>query len=554
MSYDDFMDYLWFGRPEDYVRLDFPAPGRRDDCIIICREDLASLAEKAFSEIAFRLPRAQAEKIAVIARDAAATPTERFIATSLLQNAAVAAEGIFPLCQDTGSALVYGWRGERVETNGSLGKPGGDAAGDSIGRDAPAENGDRHSLAAGIGRAYAVNRLRASQLRPLDVLAEKNTNNNLPAGIDIRTVPGRAYHLLFCAKGGGSTGKTSLTMESPSLLEPTRLKKLLSSRISALGASGCPPYTISAVMGGTSPSQTLYALELATCGLLDRLPADGEGAAIRSVEWENTMLDLAKGCGVGLQWGGSHLALDARFVRLSRHAANLPVALGVSCAAHRKALAFVDERGWFLERLEDDPARLLSPDEAILPGAVPVDFDDPQDEWLEKLRSLSAGATLLLSGTVTLARDAAHARLLSLIERGEPLPSSVLGHPIFYAGPTEAKDGQATGSIGPTTAKRMDFYMEPFLSRGAGLVTIGKGERGTNAAEAISRFRGVYLAAIGGTAALNARKHVAASVIEDYADLGMEAIRHVRLVGLPAIVAIDARGASIYCGQGHAKP
>jgi len=549
MSYEDFIDYLWFGRPEDYVRLDFPAPERRDGSVIVCRRDLSSLAERAFSEIAFRLPRAQAEKIAAIAGDATAAPTERFIATSLLQNAAVAAEGIFPLCQDTGSALVYGWRGEYVETRGWQ----GEADRGEPGNGAEAE-GDRRSLAAGAGRAYAANRLRASQLRPLDVLHEKNTNNNLPAGIDIRTVPGRAYHLLFCAKGGGSTGKTTLTMESPALLEPTRLKQLLSSRISALGASGCPPYTISAVMGGTSPSQTLYALELATYGLLDRLPADGQGAAIRSVDWENIMFDLAKDCGIGLQWGGSHMALDARFVRLSRHAANLPVALGVSCAAHRKALAYVDERGWFLERLEDDPARLLPPGTAILPGAVPIDFDGPPEEWLEKLRSLPAGATLLLSGTVTLARDAAHARLLSLIGRGEPLPRSVRGHPIFYAGPTEAKDGQATGSIGPTTAKRMDFYMEPLLSKGVGLVTIGKGERGRDATDAISRFGAVYLAAIGGTAALNARNHVATSAIEDYADLGMEAIRHVRLVGLPAIVAIDARGTSIYCGQGHAKP
>ncbi|MCE5256773.1 MAG: fumarate hydratase C-terminal domain-containing protein, partial [Spirochaetaceae bacterium] len=520
------------------------------------RRYLASLAEMAFSRIAFHLPRSHAQKIAAIAGDASASPTERFLAASLLQNAAIAAEGIFPLCQDTGSALVYGWKGERCESRDSAafaGSPSCAGGASPIGDDAL-------SLAQGIDHAYAKRRLRASQLRPLDVIAEQNTRDNLPAGIDIRAVSGNVYHLLFCAKGGGSTGKTTLTMESPSLLLPDRLKALLSRRISDLGTSGCPPYTISAVIGGVTPSQALYALELANFGLLDHLPespaplaspGSKSSIALRSREWEGIMMRLATDSGIGLQWGGSHMALDTRFVRLSRHAANLPVAIGVSCVAHRKALALINEHGWFLERLEDDPAKLLPAEMPVLPDAVPVNFDLPMREWLGRLRSMPAGTKLLLSGIVTLARDAAHARLQARLERGEPLPSSVVEHPIFYAGPTEPADGQVTGSIGPTTAKRMDSYMEPFMRQGAGLVTIGKGERSQSAASVIAQFGGIYLAAIGGTAAMNARNHVKESRIEDYADLGMEAIRSVRLTDLPAIVAIDASGSSIYCKSKH---
>lgn len=545
----DFLDELSFGSTDsdEFIKLDIPVPQVKNNRLIIQREDLEKLASIAFSEIAFKFPTSHCQKISAIALDSKTSPLERFVATSFLQNAAIAAQGVFPLCQDTGSALVYGWRGESVE---------------SVLEGSPFPD-DRAALSHGIGRAYTENALRASQLCPVDVFSEKNSGNNLPASIDIRTVSGNAFRFLFAAKGGGSTSKTTLTMEPPAILAPERLRMLLAQRIAALGASGCPPYTITTVVGGVTPSQALYALELASYGLLDALPDLSEASmhsepALRVREWEAILMELASQSGIGAQWGGSHLALDTKFIRLSRHSANLPVAMGVSCVAHRKALALVDERGWFLEKLEDDPARFLSPDAPMLDApmlsdAAAIDFDEAPSKWLDKLRALPAGSTVLLSGTVALARDSAHERILALLEQGKPAPDSLQNRPIFYAGPTEPKEGFASGAIGPTSAKRMDFYMEPFLSKGLGLVTIGKGERGKGAADAIRRFGGVYLAAIGGVAALNARHHVTESVVKDYADLGMEAIRHIRLVDLPAIVAIDAHGMSIYCGQDYGR-
>ncbi len=545
----DFLDELSFGSNDsgDFIKLDMSAPQVENNRLIIQREDLEKLAYIAFSEIAFKFPSSHCQRISAIALDSRTSPLERFVAASFLQNAAIATEGIFPLCQDTGSALVYGWRGEAVE---------------SAQRHSPFSD-DRAALSHGIGRAYTENVLRASQLCPTDVFSEKNSGNNLPASIDVRTVSGRAFRFLFAAKGGGSTSKTTLTMESPAILAPERLRVLLAQRIAALGASGCPPYTITTVLGGVAPSQALYALELASYGLLDALPGSSESdsseasehpkPALRARDWEAVLMELASQSGIGAQWGGSHLALETKFIRLSRHSANLPLALGVSCVAHRKALAFVDERGWFLEKLEDDPARFLPPAAPVLSDAIAIDFDEAPSKWLTELRALPAGSTVLLSGTVALARDRAHARILALLEQGEPAPDSLQNRPIFYAGPTEPKEGFVSGAIGPTSAKRMDFYMELFLSKGLGLVTIGKGERGKGAVDAIRNFGGVYLAAIGGVAALNARHHVTESVVKDYADLGMEAIRHVRLVDLPAIIAIDAHGTSIYFGQDYGR-
>lgn len=541
----DFLDELSFTSIDsgEFIKLDMSVPQVKNNRLVIQREDLEKLAYTAFSEIAFKFPTSHCQKISAIALDPKTSPLERFVATSFLQNATIAAEGIFPLCQDTGSALVYGWRGESVES-ALEGSPFPD---------------DRAALSHGIGRAYTENALRASQLCPMDVFSEKNSGNNLPASIDVRTVSGSTFRFLFAAKGGGSTSKTTLTMEPPSILAPERLRMHLAQRIAALGASGCPPYTITTVLGGVAPSQALYALELASYGLLDALPDRSEASmysepALRVREWEAILMELASQSGIGAQWGGSHLALDTKFIRLSRHSANLPVAMGVSCVAHRKSLAFVDKQGWFLEKLEEDPARFLPQDAPMLSDATAIDFDEAPSKWLDKLRALPAGSTVLLSGTVALARDSAHARILALLEQGEPAPDSLQNRPIFYAGPTEPKAGFASGAIGPTSAKRMDFYMEPFLSKGLGLVTIGKGERGKGAVDAIRRFGGVYLAAIGGVAALNARHHVTESVVKDYADLGMEAIRHVRLADLPAIIAIDAHGTSIYCGQDYGRP
>jgi fumarate hydratase class I len=289
-------------------------------------------------------------------------------------------------------------------------------------------------------------------------------------------------------------------------------------------------------------------MELAAFGLLDGLPgtAEADGSPLRSAEWEDIVAKIAAESGTGAQWGGRHLALETRFIRLSRHAANLPLAIGVSCSAHRKARAFVDDSGWHIEKMEDDPGRLLPRESAVLPDAVEVDLDAPAREWMEKLRRLEAGAAVSLSGTVTVARDLAHARVAAQLRDGQPMPTYFTDHPIFYAGPTDPAPGAVTGSFGPTTASRMDSYLEPFMKRGASLVTIAKGARGKEAAAAIAGAKGIYLACVGGAAAIMARDHVVESRIIDHADLGMEAIRAVRLKNLPALVVIDARGTNFY--------
>ena len=530
MSHADVNALLDFGGRELYRKLDFQPPRRLPGRLLIEADGLSALSELAFSEMAFKFPKGHLEHLAAILVDAESSANDKFVAEMLLRNAAVAAEGVLPSCQDTGTALIYGWKGAGIET----------------GRGEGAD--DASALARGAAKAYSARRLRASQLGPESVLTETNTKDNLPALTDLRAVAGSQYRFLFAAKGGGSTSRTSLSMESPSILKRETLEAILASRIKALGASGCPPYTIAVAMGGASPSQTLYALELAAYGLLDGLPSKGsaDGTPLRSREWEETAARLAADTGIGAQWGGSRFALETRFIRLSRHAANLPLAVGVSCSAHRKARAIVDESGWYIEKMEEDPGRLLPPACAILPDAVEIDLDAPAAEWLETLRGLPAGRGVTLSGTVTVARDKAHARIEAMLKDGKPIPSYFSDHPVFYAGPTDPAPGAATGAFGPTTASRMDSYLEPFLKQGASLVTIAKGGRGKAAVEALAAAGGVYLACIGGAAALTAREHVLESRVIDHADLGMEAVRLVRLRRLPALVVIDARGRNFY--------
>lgn len=536
MSHSDLSRFLDFGSADLYKKLDLPPPHWDSGRLIVDSESLAALSRTAFSEIAFKYPRGHLELLAAILKDEEASPNEKFVVEMLLRNAAIAAESLLPMCQDTGTALIYGWKGGGIEMSPS------DASDDA------ADDDDAATLARGAAEAYAERRLRKSQQGPESVLAERNTKDNLPALVDLRAVPGSAYRFLFAAKGGGSTSRTSLSMESPAILRREALEAVLTARIKALGASACPPYTIAAVLGGSSGSQALYAMELAAFGLLDGLPgsAEADGSPLRSAEWEEIVAKIAAESGTGAQWGGRHLALETRFIRLSRHAANLPLAIGVSCSAHRKARAFVDESGWHIEKMEDDPGRLLPRESAVLPNAVEVDLDAPAGEWMEKLRQLDAGTAVSLSGTVTVARDLAHARVAALLRDGQSMPAYFTDHPIFYAGPTDPAPGAVTGSFGPTTASRMDSYLEPFMKRGASLVTIAKGARGKEAAAAIAGANGIYLACVGGAAAIMARDHVVESRIIDHADLGMEAVRAVRLKNLPALVVIDARGANFY--------
>ena len=533
MSQADLTRYLDFGDEGLYTKLPILVPKRISDRLLIDAANLEELSRIVFSEIAFKFPRGHLERLALILGSPDASPNEKFVAETLLRNAAVAAEGLLPICQDTGSALIYGWKGSKIS---------------SLSGDGTHDADDAASLAGGAAKAYSEKYLRKSQLGPDSVLSERNTKDNLPAMVDIRAVPGADYRFLFAAKGGGSTSRTSLSMESPSILREEVLEKVLASRIKSLGASGCPPYTIAIALGGTSPSQTLYALELAAYGLLDKIAgsAEADGTPLRSAEWEEKVAALAAGTGIGAQWGGRHLALETRFIRLSRHAANLPLAIGISCSAHRKARAIVNESGWFMEKMEDDPGRLLPSTLPVFPEAIDIDLDAPMSVWLEALRKLPAGSGVTLSGTVAVARDAAHARIAAALRDGKQVPAYFTEHPIFYAGPTDPAPGQATGSFGPTTASRMDSYLEPFMKQGASLVTIAKGGRGKAATAAIAAAGGVYLACIGGAAAITARDHVVESRIIDHADLGMEAVRLVRLKKLPALIIIDAQGSNFY--------
>jgi len=553
---------LDFGPSSAYRRLDLPPPepfaaqrrgGAGESLLYVEEASLAALAREAFEEIAFRLPTEQLEGFAAVLRDPEASSAERFVAASLVRNAAVAAEGVLPLCQDTGSAVAYAWKGAGIASSGR----------------------DEEALAAGAAEAYGARRLRASVLAPTGFLSERNTGSNLPALVDIRQAAGNEYRLCFAAKGGGSQNRTSLSMESPALLSEEALEKKLAALVAALGASGCPPYRISLVLGGRSPDEALYALALAGLGLLDGLPgtpdasladagaggADlrggpgagrgegrprGLGLPLRDRGWEDRITRLAAATGVGAQFGGSRLALDARAVRLPRHAASLPLAFGVACAAHRRARAVVRADGFFLERMEADPARFLPRELPLFEGAARVDLDRPLGELAALLGSMRPGAPLLLSGTVVTARDAAHARFRALLAEGLPLPGYLLRHPVFYAGPTEAAPGEASGSFGPTTAGRMDSYLDALMERGASLVTIAKGGRSPAAAGAIGRRGGAYLAVIGGAAALAARESVVSSEVIDHADLGMEAVRRVVLKDLPAILAVDGSGRDFY--------
>jgi fumarate hydratase, class I len=519
-------DELDFGESGDYEALDISPPqAEGGGRIRVEAGALETLARRAFSDIAFKLPMEQARAFGEIARGGG-SEADRFVACELLRNAAIAAEGVYPLCQDTGTAVVFGWKGALVDTDGL----------------------DARALERGAAAAYAERNLRKSQMAPTLFLEERNTGDNMPLLADIRAARGGEYRLCFSAKGGGSANRTSLSMESPALLEGAALESRIKERISSLGASGCPPYRLALVLGGQGPDESLRALALASLGLLDSLPrgAAGEGESLRDPEWEEKMLALARATGVGAQFGGQNLALSARAIRLPRHAASLPLAMGVACAAHRRARAIVDGRGFFLERLEADPGRFLPADESLLPNARRVDLDRPQRELARELGGLEPGSFLLLSGTVVTARDKAHARFRALLEAGAELPPYLYDHPVFYAGPTEAAPGNASGSFGPTTSGRMDSFMESLVSRGASLVSIAKGGRSRDAAEAIGAGGGAYLACIGGAAALAGREHLLSSEVIDYPELGMEAVRRVVLRELPAMLVVDGRGRDFY--------
>ncbi|MDR2429299.1 MAG: fumarate hydratase [Puniceicoccales bacterium] len=490
-------------------------------------EGLALLADQAFHDIAFYLRPAHLAQVAAIFGDAEASANDRAVALAMLRNAEVSAHGVLPFCQDTGTATVVGRKGHQVWTGG----------------------GDAEALSLGVYRAYTQNALRYSQTAPLDMYVEKNTGTNLPAQIDLyATDDGAAYKFLFVAKGGGSANKSYLFQETKALLNPAALERFLVEKMRTLGTAACPPYHLAVVVGGTSAEATMKTLKMASAKYYDALPTTGNehGRAFRDVGLEARLHEAARGLGLGAQFGGRWFTLDVRVVRLPRHGASCPVGMGVSCSADRNCKAKITPEGIFIEQLETNPARFI-PEEyrdgaAIQGEVVRVDLDQPMARILAQLEPHPIATRLALNGTIIVARDIAHAKLKERLDAGRGLPEYLKAHPVYYAGPAKTPAGYASGSFGPTTAGRMDGYVDAFQAQGASLVMIAKGNRSAQVTEACKRHGGYYLGSIGGPAAILAKENIRKVELLEYPELGMEAIWKIDVVDFPAFILVDGKG------------
>lgn len=487
---------------------------------------LSQMASEAFHDLSFYLRPDHLDEWAEIAADQGANNNERFVCSALIKNAIIAAEGFLPLCQDTGTATVFAWRGEHILTGGD----------------------DDALLSQGVARAWAENNLRYSQVAATDMFTEVNTGNNLPAQIDIAFAPGEEYHFMFMAKGGGSANKTVLHQGSRALLNENSFAEFLRDKISGLGVAACPPYTLVVVVGGTSPENNLKTMKLASTGWYDNLPTegDGKGGAFRDRSWEKRALEIAAATGWGAQFGGTHMAIEARVIRLPRHAGSCPISIGVSCSAHRNMLGKITAEGAFLEVLDTNPARLLAKSSVEALPATAVDLDRPMPEILQQLSALPSGSLVMLNGTMVVARDMAHARIFEMVQAGQPMPEYFKNHPVYYAGPARTPAGYAIGSFGPTTAQRMDEYMEFFMSRGASLVSLAKGNRAESVVQSCAKYGGFYLGTIGGAAALIARENIISSEVIDFPEFGMEAVHRIKVKNMPAFIIYDRKGDRLY--------
>ena len=499
-------------------------------------EGLAQLATAAFDDVAHLLRPGHLAQLRTILDDPEASANDRFVALELLTNANIAAGRVLPGCQDTGTAIVIGHKGENVWTGG----------------------GDAEALSRGIFTAYQQRNLRYSQLAPLDMYREKNTGTNLPAQIEIYAEPGDEYHLLFLAKGGGSANKTFLYQETKALLNPDSLLRFVAEKIRTLGTSACPPYHLALVVGGLSAEFTLKTVKLASARYLDSLPTSGNdgGRAFRDPALEAQVLRLCNETGIGAQFGGKYFAHDVRVIRLPRHGASCPVGLGVSCSADRQILAKITQDGIFLEQLEENPARYL-PDvdaNALAGDVVRVDLRRPMREILAQLSRYPVATRLSLSGPLIVARDIAHAKLKERLDAGEDLPQYLKDHMIYYAGPAKRPEGRASGSFGPTTAGRMDSYVDLFQSRGGSLVMLAKGNRSKPVREACAKHGGFYLGSIGGPAARLADHSIRRVEVQEYEELGMEAIWRIEVEDFPAFIVIDDKGNDFYASLLEKRP
>jgi len=490
----------------------------------IAPKALTLLAQQAFTEVSHLLRPGHLAQLRAILDDPEASENDRFVAYDLLKNANIAAGGVLPMCQDTGTAIVMAKKGQRVWTGG----------------------GDAEALSRGIFGSFTEGNLRYSQLAPLEMFQEANTRNNLPAQIDIFATGGDTYDFLFIAKGGGSANKTFLYQGTPALLNPEGLLAFLDEKIKTLGTAACPPYHLAVVIGGTSAELTLKTVKLASCRYLDGLPEHGNalGQAFRDRAMEQEIHRLTRATGIGAQFGGKYFCHDVRVIRLPRHGASLPIGIGVSCSADRQVLGRIDARGVFLEQLETNPARFL-PDltEADFAGeVVEIDLSRPMPEILAELGRHPVKTRLTLSGPMIVARDAAHARLKTRLDAGEDLPGYFKDHPVYYAGPAKTPAGYASGSFGPTTAGRMDSFVDQFQSHGGSMVMLAKGNRSRQVIEACKKHGGFYLGSIGGPGARLAQDCIRKVEVVEYPELGMEAIWRIEVENFPAFIVTDDKG------------
>ena len=487
---------------------------------------LRELAEKAFHDVEFYLRSSHLNTWAEILDDDEASDNDKYVCANLIKNAIIASEGNLPLCQDTGTATVFAWRGENIITDGD----------------------DVKELEKGIEACWKNNCLRYSQVAPITMFEEKNTGNNMPAQIDISYDSGNEYRFLFMAKGGGSANKTVLYQGNKALLNEDALYALLKEKISGLGVAACPPYTIVVVVGGTSPEFNLKIMKLASAGWYDDLPTigDGKGTMFRDKEWESKILKIASETGWGAQFGGKYMAIEARVIRLARHGGSCPVSIGVSCSAHRNILAKINSEGVFLEELDKNPSRLLRRVLIDNSKAPKIDLDKPMNEVLKELGKYHAGSLVLLNGTLIVARDMAHAKIHDIVLSGKPVPEYFKKHPIYYAGPAKTPKGYVIGSFGPTTAQRMDGYIDFFMQRKASMVTLAKGNRAESVVNACKKYGGFYLGTIGGAAALIAAEHIISSEVIEFPEFGMEAVHKIVVKNLSAFIIYDNSGNRLY--------
>ncbi|MCK9181147.1 MAG: fumarate hydratase [Bacteroides sp.] len=487
-------------------------------------EGLTKMANAAFKDVSFLLRPEHQEKVAKILTDPESSENDKYVALTFLRNAEISAKGKLPFCQDTGTAIITGKKGQQVWTDGC----------------------DEEALSKGVYKTYTEENLRYSQNVALDMYNEQNTKCNLPAQIDLYATQGSSYDFLCIAKGGGSANKTYLYQETKALLTPERLIPFLVEKMKTLGTAACPPYHIAFVIGGTSAEANLKTVKLASAKYYDNLPTTGNegGRAFRDIELEQTLLEEAYKIGLGAQFGGKYYAHDVRVIRLPRHGASCPVGMGVSCSADRNIKCKINKEGIWIEKLEDNPGRLI-PEEMRQAGegeAVKIDLNQPMEDILKSLSKHPVSTRLSLSGTIIVGRDIAHAKLKERLDRGEDLPQYIKDHPIYYAGPAKTPAGMASGSMGPTTAGRMDPYVELFQSHGGSMVMLAKGNRSQEVTDSCKKYGGFYLGSIGGPAAVLAQQNIKSIECLEYPELGMEAIYKIEVEDFPAFILVDDKG------------